>query len=74
MEIGKKVIIRQFVDKGIIGMLQAVGHNVINNFIQSKIPINAIQSYQNTTQLITVLTLAELNISPKIILLIIMFL
>jgi hypothetical protein len=55
-------------------MLQAVGHNVINNFIQSKIPINAIQSYQNTTQLITVLTLAELNISPKIILLIIMFL
>ncbi len=73
MEIWKKVIIRQF-DEGLIGILKTVGKNVLNNFIQSKIPINAIQSYQNTSQLITVLTLTELNISPKIILLIIMFL
>ena len=73
MEIDKKVFIRQF-DQGLIGILKTVGNNFVNNFIQSKIPISAIQSYQNTSQLIAVLTLTELNLSPKIILLIIMFL
>ncbi|MEN9946988.1 MAG: hypothetical protein RLZZ293_1374 [Pseudomonadota bacterium] len=74
MEIRKKVIIRQFQEISIKDLLVTASKNFINNFIQSKIPIGAIQSYQNTTQLITVLTLAELKISPKIILLIIMFL
>ena len=73
MEIDKKVFIRQF-DQGLIGILKTVGNNFVNNFIQSKIPISVIQSYQNTSQLIAVLTLTELNLSPKIILLIIMFL
>lgn len=73
MEIDKKVIVGQF-SEGLIGLVKSASLNVVNNFIQSKIPISAIQSYQNTNQLITVLALTELNISPKIILLIIMFL
>ena len=73
MENWKKVIIRQF-DEGLIGIIKYVGKNFINNFIQSKIPINAIQTYQNTNQLVTMLALTELHVSPKIILLILMFL
>lgn len=74
MEVGKKVIIRQFQDISIKSLLVSASRNLFNNFIQSKIPIGIIQTYQNTSQMATVFALAQLNVSPKIILLIIMFL
>lgn len=73
METRKKVIVGQF-NEGLIGLIKSVSLNFVNNFIQSKVPINAIQAYQNTNQFLAVLALAELHISPKLILLIIMFL
>lgn len=73
MEVDKKVIVGQF-DKGLIGILQTASKNLFNNFVQSKIPVGIIQSYQNTAQMATVVVLTQLNVSSKIILLIIMFL
>ena len=51
----------------------SAGRNLINNFVQNKVPVSNIQSYQNTQQIVTVAILTELNVAPKIILLIIMF-
>ncbi len=59
----------------IIKMLKSAGKNLINNLLQSQIPIPSVQNYQNALQSTTVIILSQyIHLSPKIILIVILFL
>jgi hypothetical protein len=68
------VVIRQWQEVNILNLLVSAGRNVINNLVQNQIPITSIQTYQNASQIVTITILTHFHISPKLILLIILFL